>query len=82
MNETLYQVFSTAVVVAGVVFTVAVLAGIIWMIVKWRSPEVQDLQAPVRQYLLDDAQRADYCGSFSAEKVANAAEKDAAGEAE
>lgn len=60
MNETLYHVFSVVVIVAAVIFTIAVLVGIIWMIVKWRSPEVQELGAPVRQYLLDEQELANY----------------------
>lgn len=62
MNEILYNVLSTGVIVAAAIFTLALLIAIIWMIVKWRSPEVQDLDAPVRQYLLDDEQLVSYRG--------------------
>lgn len=55
-----YNFFSMIVVAAGVLLTLAVLTGIIWMIVKWRSPEVQDLEAPVRQYMLSDEERDEY----------------------
>lgn len=55
-----YNFFSILVVTAGVLLTLAVLTGTIWMIVKWRSPEVQDLEAPVRQYMLSDEERIEY----------------------
>ena len=55
-----YNFFSILVIVAGVVLALAVLTGVIWMIVKWRSPEVQELEAPVRQYMLSDEERAEY----------------------
>ena len=64
MNMILYHIFSTLVIVAGVLFTAAVLVGVVWMIRHWDSPQVQDLEAPVREYMLDDEEKREYAEQY------------------
>ena len=59
-NEAWYHLFSSMIIVAAVIFSAVVIIAIVRMIVKWRSPEVQELEGPVRQYLLSDAEKQDY----------------------
>lgn len=64
MNETLYHVFSTMTILAGVILTAAVLIGIVQLIRHWKSPEAQELDAPVRQYLLSEEDKASYAQQY------------------
>ena len=59
-NEGWYTLFSTLVIAAGALLTIVVVVAVIRMIVSWRSPQVQDLEAPVREYMLTDEQKKQY----------------------
>ena len=63
-NEAWYHLFSTMIIVAAVIFSAVVIIAIVRMIVKWRSPEVQELEGPVRQYMLSEEEKLEYQNQY------------------
>lgn len=50
----LYWLTSALYIGAGIAFLAIMIFAIVYMIRNWEKPSVQELNAPVREYLLDD----------------------------